>query len=197
MHFNRFNLSTDGAISKNADQIFAIDSVLPIAKIKRINNGALAHFFYGINSSNATKISGNISFPVLASIDTNGMYETFYYCKSLTGSVSFPSLTSVGDNGLKNAFYNCTGLTGNISFPVLTTIGKGGMYGVFDGCTGLIGSVSFPSLTSVGTSAMIFAFYNTGITTVHFKSSLSSNTELTAYNIFGTTSGKSVLFDLP
>jgi len=43
---------------------------------------------------------------------------------------------------------------------------------------------------------MNYAFKDTGITEVHFKSSLSGNPNLTADMIFGTTEGKSVLFDL-
>ena len=132
----------------------------------------------------------------VTAISDYGMYYAFNMCTSLTGSVSFPALTTISLFGMSYAFYGCTSLTGSVSFPMLTTIGNHGMDYAFCGCTGLTGSVSFPSLTSIGDSGMNYAFKDTGITEVHFKSSLSGSSNLTADIIFGTTEGKSVLFDL-
>ena len=128
-----------------------------------------------------------------------GDYElanVFYMCRGLTGSVSFPNLTSIGDYGLYNGFFMCSGLTGKISFPNLTSIGTSGLSYAFYGCSGLTGKISFPSLTSIGTSGLVDVFYNCkGITEVHFKSSLSGNSECTASNM-GCTRAR-VYFDLP
>lgn len=106
-------------------------------------------------------------------------------------------LTTVGSYGMQNAFRANTKLTGSLSFPALTSIGDYGMQLAFMGCKGITGSVSFPSLTPIGSNGMQNAFRSAGITEIHFKQSLSDNSELTTTKIFGTTSGKSVIFDLP
>ena len=116
----------------------------------------------------------------------------------ITGKVlpDFSPITSIGDNVFRYAFYKCTGLTGSISFPSLTSIGEYGLYYAFYGCTGLTGSISFPSLTSIGKRGLQNAFYDCiGITEVHFKSSLSGNSECTASNM--GCKNDAVYFDLP
>ena len=93
-------------------------------------------------------------------------------------------ITVIADYGLYYAFYECTGLTGSISFPSLTSIGDSGLQNAFYYCTGLLGSISFPSLTSIGNSGLQNAFYNcTGITEVHFRRSLSGNSQCTSSNM--------------
>ena len=124
-----------------------------------------------------------------------GLSYAFYRCVGLTGSISFPSLTSIGDYGLYITFYNCTRLTGSVSFPSLTSIGNFGLNAAFSGCTRLTGSISFPNLTTIGESALYLAFNNcTGITEVHFKASLSGNSQCTSSNM-GCTNA-TVYFDL-
>ena len=131
----------------------------------------------------------------ITQIGDYGLVYAFNRCGRLTGSISFPKLTSIGDSGLQNAFYLCTGLIGSISFPSLTSIGNSGLQNAFYGCRGLTGSISFPSLTSIGNSGLQNAFQNReGITEVHFKSSLSGNSECTASNM-GCTQA-TVYFDL-
>jgi hypothetical protein len=150
----------------------------------------------------ASAINGNGS-KIIITVGGAENQILYKYMVDKNGSISGPmelnlsAVKSIGKNAMYGAFSGCTGLTGSISFPVLTTIDNLGMYYAFHSCTGLTGSVSFPALTSVGALGMYYAFYNTGITTIHFKSSLSSNSELTKSDIFGTTSGKSILFDLP
>ena len=99
------------------------------------------------------------------------MSRFYISLNKITGKVlpDFSPITSIGDYGLSYAFYGCSGLTGKISFP---------------------------SLTSIGTSGLVDVFYNCkGITEVHFKSSLSGNSECTASNM-GCTRAR-VYFDLP
>ena len=99
------------------------------------------------------------------------MTRFYISLNKITGKVlpDFSPITSIGDYGLSYAFYGCSGLTGKISFP---------------------------SLTSIGTSGLVDVFYNCkGITEVHFKSSLSGNSECTASNM-GCTRAR-VYFDLP
>ena len=99
------------------------------------------------------------------------MTRFYISLNKITGKVlpDFSPITSIGDYGLSHAFYGCSGLTGKISFP---------------------------SLTSIGTSGLVDVFYNCkGITEVHFKSSLSGNSECTASNM-GCTRAR-VYFDLP
>ena len=107
----------------------------------------------------------------------------------------YNSVTSIGVSGLAYAFYGCTGLTGSITFPNLTSIGREGLYGAFNECTNLAGPVSFPNLTSIGVSGLKEAFYNcTKLKEVHFKSSLSGNSQCTASNM--GCSNATVYFDL-
>ena len=107
----------------------------------------------------------------------------------------YNSVTSIGDSGLSYAFYGCTGLTGSISFPNLTSIGEGGLYDAFYFCRGLTGSISFPSLTSIGDDGLYNTFYGcTGLKEVHFKSSLSGNSQCTTSNM-GCTNA-TIYFDL-
>ena len=132
----------------------------------------------------------------ITQIGDYGLYYAFYKCSGLTGSVSFPNLTSIGAYGLSHAFSGCKGLNGGVSFPALTSIGEAALSDAFEKCTGLTGSVSFPSLTSIGYAGLSGVFYNClGITEVHFKSSLSGNSECTASNM-GCTRAR-VYFDLP
>ena len=115
----------------------------------------------------------------ITKIGDYGLANAFYKCSGLTGSVSFPNLTSIGAYGLDHTFSGCKGLNG-VSFPALTSIGEAALSDAFDNCTGLTGSVSFPSLISVGSSGLAGAFYNcSDITEVHFKSSLSGNSQCT------------------
>ena len=116
----------------------------------------------------------------ITKISDYGLYHAFYNCTGLTGSVSFPNLTSIGAYGLNRTFSGCKGLNGGVSFPALTSIGEAALSDAFEKCTGLTGSVSFPSLTSIGYAGLSGVFYNClGITEVHFKSSLSGNSECT------------------
>ena len=141
----------------------------------------MSRFYISLN-----KITGKAlpDFSPITSIGDSGLQNAFYNCTGLTGSISFPSLTSIGDLGLSQAFYNCTGLTGSISFPKLTSIGDLGLYYAFKNCTGLTGSISFHGLTSIGNSGLENAFYNcTGITEVHFRRSLSGNSQCTSSNM--------------
>ena len=80
----------------------------------------------------------------------------------------YNSVTSIGERGLNHVFYIYKGLTGSISFPSLTSIGWRGLYDTFYGCTGL--------------------------KEVHFKSSLSGNSQCTASNM-GCTNA-TIYFDL-
>ena len=90
----------------------------------------------------------------------------------------------------------CTGLTGNVSFPNLTSIDYNGLRNAFSDCTGLTGSVSFPSLTSIGSNGLRYAFYKcASITEVHFKASLSGNSQCKS-SYMGCTNA-TVYFDLP
>ena len=93
---------------------------------------------------------------------------------------------------------------GNLTLPTgalenasnITTIGDYGLYRAFSDCTGLTGSVSFPSLTSIGSNGLNYTFYKcVSITEVHFKSSLSGNSQCTSSNM-GCTNA-TVYFDLP
>ena len=140
---------------------------------------------------------GNLDqvFLEVKSIDRGALYYAFYNCTGLTGPVSFPALTSIASYCLKKAFRNCTGLTGSVSFPALTSIGRQGLASAFEGCTGLTGSVSFPALTRIVAAGLSYAFEGcTGITEVHFKASLSGNSQCTASNM-GCTNA-TVYFDL-
>ena len=129
----------------------------------------------------------------VTSIGERGLYYAFYGCTGLT-SVSFPNLTSIGVHGLDGTFHGCTGLT-SVSFPNLTSIGDYGLYNTFYKCTGLTGSISFPSLTSIGSYGLRYAFHNcTGLKEVHFKSSLSGNSQCTASNM--GCSNATIYFDL-
>ncbi len=131
----------------------------------------------------------------LVAIGNQGLYGAFTGCTGLTGPVSFPALTSIGYQGLYGAFNGCTGLTGSVSFPVLTTVASAGLAGAFNGCTGLAGSVSFPALTSIGNQGLSGAFTGcTGLTEIHFKASLSGNSQCTAANMRCTNA--TVYFDL-
>ena len=131
----------------------------------------------------------------LTAIGNEGLSEAFYSCKGLKGPVSFQALTSIGNSGLARAFYSCTGLKGPVSFPALTSIGYQGLSSAFYDCTGLTGTVSFPALTSIGYQGLYYAFGGcTGITEVHFKASLSGNSQCTADNM-GCTNA-TVYFDL-
>ena len=106
----------------------------------------------------------------------------------------YNSVTSIGERGLYYAFYGCTGLT-SVSFPNLTSIGNYGLSHAFYGCTGLTGSVSFPSLTSIGDSGLYSTFSGCkGLKEVHFKSSLSGNSQCTASNM--GCSNATIYFDL-
>ena len=130
----------------------------------------------------------------VTSIGAHGLKSAFYICKGWTGSISFPSLTSIGISGLSWAFRGCTGLT-SVSFPSLTSISGDGLYYTFYSCTGLTGSISFPNLTDIGESGLYCAFYGcTGLKEVHFKSSLSSNSQCTAS--YMGCSGVTIYFDL-
>lgn len=147
--------------------------------------------YYGFNG--CKNLTGNISFPNLASIGNYGMYYCFEFCTSITGNISFPKLTTVGSSGMYYCFYACTGLTGSISFPSLTSIDNEGMYDCFNSCKNLTGRVDFPSLTSVGRDGLRYCFTGTGVTEVHFKASLSGNSQCTADKL-GLTGN--VYFDL-
>ena len=108
----------------------------------------------------------------------------------------FSPIISIGDNALIGFFEDEKGLTGSVSFPNLITIGDSGLGYAFNRCTGLTGSVFFPKLTSIGTYGLQKVFYICrGITEVHFKSSLSGNSECTASNMACTNA--TVYFDLP
>ena len=89
----------------------------------------------------------------------------------ITGKVlpDFSPITSIGVRGLEHAFHGCAGLTGSISFPSLTSIGEYGLYDTFGYCE--------------------------GITEIHFKSSLSGNSECTPSNM--GCANDAVYFDLP
>ena len=131
----------------------------------------------------------------ITQIGDYGLTYAFDRCESLTGSISFPNLISIGNFGLQYAFSLCKGLTGSISFPSLTSIGIGGLSGTFRNSTGLTGSISFPSLTSIGKYGLYDTFgYCEGITEIHFKSSLSGNSECTTSNMNCTNA--TVYFDL-
>ena len=152
----------------------------------------MSRFYISLN-----KITGKAlpDFSPITSIGKFGFQYAFYSCTGLTGSILFPSLTSIGSYGFQFAFQDCTGLTG-VSFPKLTSISDSGLYHAFYNCTGLIGSISFPSLTSIGSYGFQYAFRDCiGITEVHFKSSLSGNSECTASNMACTNA--TVYFDLP
>ena len=170
-----YSLDATGGVIKcvdvwigNLDQVFL--------EVKRIDGNALSSAFRG-----CTGLTGSVSFPALTSIGVGGLYYAFYSCTGLTGSVSFPALTSIGDYGLYYAFYSCKGLKGPVSFPALTSIGYQGLSSAFYDCTGLTGTVSFPALTSIGYQGLYYAFGGcTGITEVHFKASLSGNSQCAA-----------------
>ena len=131
----------------------------------------------------------------ITQIPAYGLYYAFYDSSLLTGSVSFPNLTSIGDYGLSSAFFYCTGLTGSVSFPKLTSINESGLSDAFKSCTGLTGSVSFPSLTSIGERGLSGVFSDcSGITEVHFKASLSGNSQCTKSNM--GCDNATVYFDL-
>ena len=167
-------------IDVNGNLTLATGTLEDASEITSIGNYGLYYAFY-----KCTGLTGNVSFPNLTSIGSNGLCQAFYGCTGLTG-ISFPNLTSIGSNGLRYAFYDCAGLTGNISFPNLTSIGSGGLQYAFDNCTGLIGgSVFFPSLTSIESGGLknSFRYGYPGVSEVHFKSSLSGNSECTASNI--------------
>jgi hypothetical protein len=122
-------------------------------------------------------------------IDANGKLTL------ATGELEDASeITSIGDNGLRYVFYHCEGVTG-VFFPNLTSIGTQGLRYGFNNCTGLRGSVSFPNLTSIDSNGLNKVFNGcNGITEVHFKSSLSGNSECTTSNM-GCTNA-TVYFDL-
>ena len=128
---------------------------------------------------------------IFRDIDANGNLT------QATGALEDASeITQIGDYGLVYAFNRCGRLTGSISFPSLTSIGIGGLGNAFNGCGRLTGSISFPKLTSIGNHGLQNAFYNcTGITEIHFKSSLSGNSECTASNMACTNA--TIYFDLP
>ena len=99
------------------------------------------------------------------------MTRFYISLNKITGKVlpDCSPITSIGTSGLSQAFYNCTGLTGSISFQTLTSIGDYGLE---------------------------YAFYNcTGITEVHFRRSLSGNSQCTSLNM--GCPNATVYFDLP
>ena len=175
-------------IDENGNLTLATGVLEDASNITTIGDYGLYYAF-----SRCKGLTGNVSFPKLTSTGEYGLYNAFSNCKGLT-SASFPNLNSIGSGGLYNAFNYCTGLK-SVSFPSLTSIGSDGLNGAFIGCTGLTGSVSFPSLTSIGSSGLYDIFFTGGdITEVHFKSSLSGNSECTASNM-GCTNA-TVYFDL-
>ena len=133
----------------------------------------------------------SISFPNVATIQSGGMSNCFRGCTGLT-FISFPSLTNIARDGMTYCFYDCTGIT-SISFPKLASIGNYGMQYCFERCQALTGRIDFPNLTSAADYGLKGCFKNTGVTEVHFKASLSGNSECTASNL-GITGN--VYFDL-
>ena len=93
---------------------------------------------------------------------------------------------------MEYCFYDCTGIT-SMSFPNLTSVEDYGMEYCFEGCQALTGRINFPNLTSVADYGLRGCFSVTGVTEVHFKASLSGNTQCTASNL-GITGN--VYFDL-
>lgn len=111
-----------------------------------------------------------------------------------TGALESGSgITEIVNYRLYYGFNGCKNLTGNISFPSLTSIDNEGMYDCFNSCKNLTGRVDFPSLTSVGRDGLRYCFTGTGVTEVHFKASLSGNSQCTADKL-GLTGN--VYFDL-
>ena len=192
-----FFLCTSGDPPIIVKSLLLVDGRLSINPVQKSLSGLTAIGDEGLFRAfyNCAGLTGPVSFTALTSIGSSGLERAFYNCTGLTGSVSFPALTSVGSYGLERAFFSCKGLTGTVSFPALTSIGEKGLYYAFYKCTGLTGSVSFPTLTSIESSGLVRAFYNcTGITEVHFKASLSGNSQCTASNM-GCTNA-TVYFDL-
>ena len=188
-----FNISKVGSVNSGSDVISKVYAGSDLVYSAVQPNGYL---FRDLDDTTGTlsAATGELEdASEITEIPDHGLYYGFYECTGLTGSVSFPNLTSVADYGMNYGFYGCTGLTGSVSFPSLTSIESRSMMHCFMGCTGLTGSVSFPSLTSIGDYGMNNCFSNTSVTQVHFKSSLSGNTQCTASNL-GITGN--VYFDL-
>ena len=94
------------------------------------------------------------------------------------------------DDGVLNCADSPTIIESDIS-----EVGKSGLFYAFYGCTGLTGSITFPNLTSIGVEGLYYAFCDcTGLKEVHFKSSLSGNSQCTASNM--GCSNATVYFDL-
>ena len=117
--------------------------------------------------------------------------------EAITWEEAFPiykNIKEIGSYGLSRAFYYCSGIS-SVSFPNLTSIGPFGLYYAFYECSGLTGSVSFPNLTSIGNMGLYKAFYGClGLTQVHFKASLSGNSQCTTARM--GCSNATVYFDL-
>ena len=186
-----FNISKVGSVNSGSDVISKVYAGPNLVYSAVPPNGYLFRDFdpaTGVLSAATGELEDASE---ITEIPDYGLYYGFNGCTGIT-SVSFPNLTSVGSYGMSNCFQSCTGIT-SISFPSLTSIGENGMYECFYYCTGLVGKIEFPELTSVGLNGMYNCFYRTGVTEVHFKASLSGNSECTADRL-GITGN--VYFDL-
>lgn len=145
---------------------------------------------YGMSAafSSVSGITG-VFFPKLTTIKNRGLNGCFQTNSHIKGGVSFDSLVTIGDEGLYNAFNMCS-IT-SVTFPNLESIGKYGMRYAFSDCP-LTEEIRFPKLTTIGYKGLQGAFSSIS-TNVHFKASLSGNTQCTASNL-GITGN--VYFDL-
>lgn len=129
----------------------------------------------------------------ITKVGANGLKYAFFGCTNLTGVASFPALTTVEENGMAYTFYQCSGITG-VSFPELVSAGSM-CFDLAFASSGVSGKIYFPKLTDIGYLSLRSMFRNcTGITEVHFKSSMSGHEQCTASNMECTNA--TVYFDL-
>lgn len=134
----------------------------------------------------------------LTAVAINGMRETFDGCTSLTTvTVGSSSMGAINQYGMYETFANCSGLT----TATINASRLSGMYclgNTFLTCTRLA-DVYFPRLSDLGSqnNAMTNMLSGCSGVTVHFLSSMSTNTKLQTYiNAgFGGTN-ITALFDL-
>lgn len=192
-----FFLCTSGDAPITVKSLLLVNGGLRINPVQKGLSGLVAIGNQGLSGAftGCTGLTGPVSFPALTSIGYQGLYGAFNGCTGLTGSVSFPVLTSIGNYGLYMAFFLCRGMAGSVSFPALTTVGEHGLDSALKYCSGLTGSVSFPKLEAIGNQGLYYAFSGcTGLTEIHFKASLSGNSQCTAANMRCTNA--TVYFDL-
>ena len=134
----------------------------------------------------------------LVAVSVNGMRATFDGCSSLTTvTVGSSSMGAINQYGMYETFANCTGLT-TATINASRLSGMSCLENMFLTCTSLA-NVYFPHLSDLGSGANVMKNMLSGCSgvTVHFLTSMSTNTKLQTYTSvgFGGTN-TTVLFDL-